>query len=266
MHDPGLKPDGKLGESARSKPVLAFEPSHQLLGSIPHEERDRSIMLLALDAESPADNSLRLLLRVVFRPIEIRRGWCTRADYYVATTGGTVKVEATNSEVINYTGPSRVEVEYDASIGGQTSGVRKFEPQLKGNLGAINLEIRPGSIERDSTKTFSSGVKFSSEEMLLAPTNLGDAVEWRIDSHRAEKAVRDFPVEDVALEVMLRWKTSIKSGTVQARPSEVSFFDNSKRRLSKFQSIMMAWVLSQRGIKIMHLDGFQVKFVERQNG
>ena len=266
MLDVGLGAAREGNQPESSGPVLTFEPARQLLESIPHEERDRYVMLLDLDAHSPRPGFLRLLLRVVFRPIAIRRGWLTRADYYIATTGAVVKVEAANSEVISHTGPTTITVDYDAKIEKEKSNQQKFEPELKGKFSAMDLEIKPGALQRERKITLSSGVKFSSEEMLVAPTNLGDAIEWRIDGHRAEKAVRDFPVEDVALEVTLRWKTASRRGKVQARPSEVSFFDSSKRRLSRMQSIMMVWVLKQKGITVQHLDGFKVAFTEGQNG
>jgi hypothetical protein len=248
------------------KPVLLIiEPPRLLLGSMPHEERVLCVMLLGLDAESPARDSLRLLLHVIFQPIVIRRRRLTTSDYYVATTGGTVAVRGLNAKVVEHTGPDLVAVQCDVSVVQEIAGSRKLVPELKGKLGATELEVKPGSVERGEKSTVASGIKFASEEMLLAPTNLGDEVDWRIDSHRGEKAVRDFLVRNLDLEATFRWKTEIRSGTVRACPSDISFFDSSKRRLSKKASILMRYVLWKKGVRIANVNGVEVRFVEQQD-
>lgn len=254
----------KGDQSAEPKLVLIIEPP-RLLASMSHEERARCVMLLGLDAESPASDSLRLQLNVVFQPIAIRRGLVSRTDYFVATTGGSVKLSAPDAEVVDHTGPNRIEVEHDVSVGRETTGSLKLVPELKGKIGATDLEVKPGSVEHATKNTLASGIKFASEEMLLVPINLGDAVEWRIDSHRGEKAVRDFLAGNVYLEATFRWKSVTKRGSARVRPSDISFFDSSRRRLSNRASILMRFVLWSHGIHIANCDGIEVTFVEHEN-
>jgi hypothetical protein len=255
-----------VSEGVRSedpKPVLVIEPPGRLLGSMPQEERDRCVMLLGLETESAGPNSSRLRLRVVFQPIAIRRGMLAPSDYYVATTGGTVRLKANSAEIIDHSDPERVAVQHDVTTESGTTGSRKLVPEFKAKLGATELDVSPGSAEMGTKRTSASSIKFASEETLVATTNFGDAVEWRIDSHRGEKAVRDFLVRSLILEATVRWRTETKSGIARARPSEMSFFDNSRRRLSRRASIMMMYVLWRKGFRIAHFDDTEVMFVEQ---
>jgi hypothetical protein len=256
----------KSGHSGGSKTVLIIEPPNKLLGTMPHEERERCVMLLGLEAESLASDSLRVQLNVVFQPIGIRRGLLAPSDYYIATTGGTVAVTAPDAELVNHTGPNRVAVQHDVSVERETTGSRKLVPELKGKLGATDLGIKPGSIERARRNTQVSGIKFMSEEMLLASTNFGDAVEWRIDCHRGEKAVRDFLVGNLYLEATFRWRTVTKSGKLECQPSNILFFDNSRRQLSQRASLLMWFVLWEKRIEPANRGGIEVTFVEDQSG
>ena len=226
------------------------------------EERTRCVMLVGLDAEPCAANCLRLQLNVVFQPICIRRGLMAPADYYIATTGGTVTLRAPDADLINHTGPNRVAVQHDVSVERETVGSQKLVPEMSGKIGGTGLTVKPGSVERTAKTVLSHGVKFVSEEMLVAPTNLGNAVEWRIDWHRGEKAVRDFLVGNLRLEATFRWKTVTKSGILRFRPSDISFFDNSRRQLSERAKILMWFVLKTRGFHVAYPDGTAVTFVE----
>jgi hypothetical protein len=219
-------------------------------------------MLLGLDAEFPTAESLRLLLHVVFQPIAIRRGHVAPCDYYVGTTGGTISVAVSNGEVIHHSASKAISVEYDENVARETSGARKFMPELKAKVGTRELEAKPGSLETGKKLSFSSGAKFTAEETLVAAVNLKDEVIWTIDSHRAEKAVRDFLVCDIDLDATFKWRSASKNGTVIARPSEIAFFDNSKRRLPNKAAILMRFLLWKKGIRIPHLDGITVSFVE----
>ncbi len=247
------------------KAALIIEPP-TILSLMRREERARCVMLLGLDAESPASDCLRLRLNVVFQPIAIRRGAIAPNDYYVATTGGSATLSAPIAEVVDYTGPSSVAVQHDVSAGREIGGYQKLVPELKSKLAGAELEFKPGSVERATKSSFSSGIKFASEEMVLVPISFGNAVKWQIDSHRGEKAVRDFLAGNVYLEATFRWKTATKTGSVHVRPSDISFFDGSRRRLSSRASILMRFVLWRNGIDIAYRDGIEVTFTEDQSG
>lgn len=232
---------------------------------MPYEERVRCVMLLDLDADAPAGDSLRLQLNVVFQPIVIRRGLLERSNYYVGTTGGTVVVRAPDADLVDHTGPSSIVVQHEVSSGREVTGARKLVPELGGKLGAMDLEVRPGSVELARKSTLTTGTSFVSEEMILAPINLRDAVEWRIDSHRGEKAVRDFLAGNLHLHATFRWKTDSKRGSIRACPSDIAFFDSSRKRLSNRSSILMRYILWRKGIRIANCDGIELTFAEDQN-
>jgi len=249
----------------RRSAALVIEPP-MVLALMRLEERARCVMLLGLDAESSNSDSLRVRLNVVFQPIPVRRGPFAPNDYYVATTGGSARLSASNAELVEYTRGSSLAVQYGVRAERKVEGHGKLAPELKGKVGAMDLEFKPGSVEHATQSTLSSGVKFASEEMPLVPIYQGDAVEWRIDSHRGEKAVRDFLAGNVYLEATFRWKTVTKSGSAHVRPSDISFFDHSRRQLSSCKSILMRFALWRKGIDIAHCNGIEVTFVEDQSG
>lgn len=236
---------GRRMQSAERKPLLNIEPHGFLLGSMPHDQQVRSIMLLDVDAESPAPDTLRLLLHVVFQPITIRRGLLTPSDYYVATTGGTVAVDAHNAELINHTVSNPFHD--DVRVGREKLALRRSGSEHRDEFSPTDLKVK----HKD---------EFGPIDLEVKHTNLGDSVEWRIDGHRGAKAVRDFLILNLHLEATFRWKTAIKTGTVRARPSDISLFDNSKRRLSTRATILMRYVLWRKGIRVANANGIEVKF------
>ena len=63
-------------------------------------------------------------------------------------------------------------------------------------------------------------------------------------------------------DATFRWDNNVKTGAISARPSEIAFFDNSRKRLSNRAAVLMRCLLWKRGIRIPHLDGIDVTFVE----
>ncbi len=244
--------------------ILTIKPP-KVLGLMDPNERCRSVLLLGLNAKLLENDCLQLLLNLVFRPIGLRRGAITPSDYYVATTGAFVSLVAPQAGLLNYTTESRIVVEYDVGLERDIEHTHKLSPDLNTKVGSVDLAIKPGSVTHRATDTRSSRAKFASTEMLLVPVDLGDSIEWRIDSHRAEKAIRDFLTGNVHLEAKFRWRTAPKSGSAEARPTDISFFDNERRRLSRRASILMRYILWRRNITIANPDGIRVNFAERKD-
>jgi hypothetical protein len=242
-----------------SDPILLTTPP-RLLAFMSDEQKSRSLLLIDLKTRVVSEISSRFDLILIFRSVAIRRGIITPSDYYVGTTGASIVLKAFNGDVVEYSGSSKLAVEHEVTIGKESSTGAKLTPELKMKVGANELETRIGSTEAAQKDTATLHIKFSSEEMPLVALNLKDAVEWQIDTHRGEKAIRDFLVGTVQLYAVFHWATLTKAGRLRANPTDILFFDRNRRPLSRRSSLLMLWVLWKRGIKID--TGVDVSFSE----
>jgi hypothetical protein len=122
--------------------------------------------------------------------------------------------------------------------------------------GEIKWEAR-GQSERKAT--------FSCSEMILVPINKGEAIHWRLDSPRGDKAVRDFLMGNLYLFAECAWNGTPKQGRFGARPSDVRFFDDQRRPLSKATSLLMLYQLWRRDLIPLFDNGFEFTFAEVQD-
>jgi hypothetical protein len=244
-------------------PIIVEPPLVLALMSL--EARSRSVMLFGLTAEKLAIDSWRVLVNVVFQPIRIRRGALAPVDYYVATTGGHIELSAPEAEVLDFTGPSGMKVDYELGAQRKAEIDRKLAPELTSKAGGLDLQLKGVTSEHSRQDVLSSGAKFSSTEMLLTATNCENAVTWQIDSHRGDKIIRDFLVGNVYLDAVFRWRGLTKKGIARVCPSEIAFFDGGRRRLSKRASILMRFALWRKGIDVAYHNGITVEFIEDQH-
>jgi hypothetical protein len=183
------------------------------------KERLSSVLLLGLDGESTGDAGLRLRLNVVFQSISVRRGHLAPSDYFIATTGGSASVSAADAEVIKYTPSATISVEHVASHERESGGSFQLSPKVKSGAKDAERTVELGSMQLGGKEKVTSEMKFLVPEMLLVATNLGNEVQWKIDSHRSEKTVRDFLVGNVSLEATFRWGSVTKLES-QPAPAE----------------------------------------------
>ena len=73
--------------------------------------------------------------------------------------------------------------------------------------------------------------------------------------------VRDFIAGNLRLFGICECSSSI-SGKIYVRPSDIRFFDNKRKPLSKVGSLMMRYVLHKRGYSIRGKQGIGVSFEE----
>jgi hypothetical protein len=237
--------------------------SESLLTFMSPEQKTRSILLVDLKTQALAESSTRFDLTLIFRSVAVSRGIINLSDYYVGTTGASITLTAFNGDVVEYSGPSKLAVDYEVTLSKDSSSSSKFSPELKLNVLSTALEARPGSTEAASKHGAASQMKFSAEEMPLVPLNLGDAVEWQIDSHRGDKLIRDFLLGTVELYAVFRWSSATKSGQLRAKPTDVRFYDDQRRLLSPRASLLMWFALWKKGIKIENPAGVEVPFASQ---
>jgi hypothetical protein len=85
-----------------------------LLKWLPRDERNH-LVFLDLEPDFLDDNTIRIELNVVFRPIAIRRGKVQIRDYYVGSTGARVIFDAFPGKVEDYSRGAPLKVNYENS-------------------------------------------------------------------------------------------------------------------------------------------------------
>ena len=73
-----------------------------LLRWLPRDENSQ-VVFLDFEPDFIDENTMRMDLNVVFRPIPITRGLTQTKDYYVGCTGAQILFETFNGEVKSYT-------------------------------------------------------------------------------------------------------------------------------------------------------------------
>jgi hypothetical protein len=244
---------------AHMESTLSIQTSpRKLIRDLTMDERDRSPVLLDLIAKLIDQQTICCQLTVSFQPIRVGRGILNRSDYYVGTTGIEVSIRAVKGEIVGYTQPSTIDVVYSRTDGNENGRGEKISPEVKLKSG---VEVKIGALESNKKRTQSETVTFSSAEMILVATELADMVRWNIDTHRAEKAIRDYLVGNTFLEATFKWNGGDRTGEIKLRP-EIRFFDNDKRLLSRKASIRMRFVMFTKGIRLANERGFDLSFSE----
>jgi hypothetical protein len=228
----------------RVKRKLFIDPP-VLLRWVPKEERDE-VLFLELEPDFLDENTIRIDLNVVFRPIPIRRGSLQTKDYYVGSTGARVLFETFDGKVKDYTKGSALKVNYESSY----SRSRESDAELSPEVGGKNASLSIGEV------SFSRGVKrtfktsFSGNERVLSDIDLGYGVEWELKLPRGQ-AIRDYLIGNLFLYVESSWDCKNKGGRIVLRPSDILFFDSERRTIGDgIRALAMRFVLWRQGIRL----------------
>lgn len=95
------------------------------------DDRRENTVLLDFDADGDSDGNLRLDLNVIFKPLAVRRGTATRADYYVGSTGAEVSLQAFSGSVVDYTPSATINVDYSNATTRTRSHSLQITPSVK---------------------------------------------------------------------------------------------------------------------------------------
>jgi hypothetical protein len=225
--------------------------------------RNASFNIIELDCETKAisETNSRLEVTVTFNSIPIRVEIVESKDYYVGTTGATVNVNAKGARFVEYTEPPGISVGHETKKAEERGRSGKFAPELKATVGHVAVQTNPGALESSAKTNNESSISYEFKEFPIVPIKKDGSLAWQIDMPRGEKAVRDFLLGNLPLSVTLEWRTTEeKSGTVQARPSSVLFFDEEKRALPIQASLLMRFILWKRGIRFPSCEGIEKSF------
>ena len=234
----------------------------KLLPWLASEQRRRTVLLLDAETDLLGPDCLRIDLNIVFNPIAVRMGTVLKADYFVGSTGAEIFVEAVGGRVSSYSGALELNVDYtNATTHVRKSGV-SLSPEVKSKSGSTEESLKLGEISWGAKTEREHKVSFSCSEMTLVPIDTGNAVRWRLDTPKGEKAVRDFLIGNLFLFAECTWKTPGKRGRFGARPSDIRFFDDQRRALGKVSSYLMLYRLWRKGLTPMNEEGFDIAFAE----
>ena len=233
-----------------------------LLPWLTRTAKQTTVLLLDAETDLVAIDSLRLDLNIVFNPMAIRRGGVSKVDYFVGSTGAEIFIEATGGKVVDYTGPQELKVEYNNKSTRTRKSSVSLSPEIKAKAKDNEASFKPGELHWEANQDREQTVSFSCSEMTLVPVNIGDSIRWRLDTPRGDKAVRDFLMGNLTLFAECTWPGIRKTGRFGARPSDVRFFNDQRRPLSRRASLLMLFHLWRKGIKPTHDNGFDMHFIE----
>jgi cold-inducible RNA-binding protein len=191
----------------------------------PKGER-KDVMFLDLEPDFLGENTIRLDLNIVFRPIALKQGWVDKADFYIGSTGARVGFEATGGQVKNYTRGTPLQVDHEKTYRRSRESAVNILPGI--TIGTnVKADLGTVSFRKETESTFTA--KFSGSELALTDTFLGDGVEWEFVPP-AGQVIHDYLAGNLHLYVEAFWNGDAKEGRIELRPSDVRFF-NSERQI-----------------------------------
>ena len=239
-----------------AKPKTLYIDPPTLLQWTPREDRDE-VIFLDIEPDFLDENTIRIELNVVFRPIAITRGMIQTRDYYVGSTGAHVIFEAFSGKVKNYTPAMTMPVNYENTYKRSRKASVKLAP--KGEVGKAKVNAGEIAFAKDAECTFTT--KFSGAERVLADVFLGKGVEWDFMLPPGQ-VLRDYVFGNLYLYVECSWDTKPKEGVIEVSASDILFFDSNRRVIADgVKAVAMRLALWRKKIKLKR-DGIIVNFRE----
>jgi len=238
------------------KPKTLFIDPPTLLKWLPLEGRNE-VIFLDLEPDFLDENTIRIELNVVFRPIAIRRGKIQTRDYYVGSTGAHIIFETFSGKVKAYTPARTMPVNYTNTYKRRREASVKLA--AKGEVGAAKVDAGEIAFAKGAERTFTT--KFSGSERQLADVFLERGVEWDFILPPGQ-ALRDYVFGNLYLYVESSWDKQPKEGVIEVRASDILFFDSERRVIGNgIKAVAMRWALWRKRINLKR-DSIIVNFRE----
>ena len=235
--------------------TLLVDPP-RLLRWLPRGERNE-IVFLDLEPDFIDENTIRLDIDVVFRPIPIRRGILQSRDYYVGSTGARIVFETFLGRVKDYTRGTALKVDYENTYTRRRSSAAKLAPTVE--VGEVKIAGGEVTFEKNTERSFTT--RFAGAERNLSDAYFNYGVEWEVKLPE-HQLIRDYLMGNLILFVESSWDVGRKEGRIEVRPSDVLFFDSDRRvNAEKKKAITMRFALWKKGIKL-HWDSLEINFRE----
>ena len=223
-----------------------FVDPPELLRWLPRDGQTQ-VVFLDFEPDFLDENTIRMDLNVVFRPILITRGWSQTKDYYIGCTGARLLFETFNGQVRSYTKGKAIDVDYEHVYTRSRTASVKVAPKMQFGKKA---EVDPGELSFDHDNKRFFRTNFSGAERMLSDIDLGYGVEWELKLP-AGQVIRDYLIGNLFLYVESSWACNHKSGRIVLRPSDVLFFDSQRRIIGDgYRALAMRYVLWKKGIKL----------------
>ena len=218
----------------------------KLLRWLPREERNDALFL-DLEVDFLDEQTIRLDLNVIFRPIPIRRGMLQTRDYYVGSTGARVIFEAFFGKVRSHTRAIPLKVDYENTYTHSRKASVKIAPKIesgkefKGEVGEVTFDK---NVERAFT------TRFSGAERTLSDVDFESGVEWEVKLPEGQ-LLREYLIGNLYLYVESSWDAATKEGKIEVRPSDLLFFDSDRKVIGDgMKALAMRYALWRQGIRL----------------
>ena len=227
------------------------------------KEKLRTLVMFDIEPDLLDERVIRLDINVVFNHIPVRKGFAQKADFYIGTTGAEIFTEFDEGSIRHFTEQTSFNVNYTNTVKHNRKSSVSIKPDIDTKTDQEKAKVGAGSIslEKGADRTFTSA--FTNKERILIPVHMGSLLRWVITLPRGEKAIRDFLLGNIYLFVVCSWDVSgdtFGCGRVGVRPSDVRFFDDERRALSKRKSLLMLCELWLKGIHIHNNKGITTSF------
>jgi len=201
-------------------------------------------------------------LRVAFNAIPVRQETVLRsADFFIGCCSAEIQMTADQCTFQSYTAAVHLTVAYKASETHTRSSRVVVQPHVsvKSPYGKVEAGVGEICFEAGRESTFETS--FSSEERILAPLLVGSTIKWRFDPPNVLNAVRDFLFGNLYLFAVCNYHGDI-CGSISVRPSDITFFDPSRRPYGRKRSILMLCKLWIARRKVFCVRGITLQFRE----
>jgi hypothetical protein len=249
----------KKSGNGQPERTLYFDPP-ALLRWMPKDKPNR-VLFIDLEPDFPDENTLRMELNILFRPIPVkRRRQGQKKDYYVGSTGARITFWIPDGKPKKWFRAARIPVDYEQTYTQFRKAAVKIAPEIEI---AEAAKLRIGEVSFEAGKKYPHTSKFSGSEQDLKDSLLGNGVEWQFVTPE-RGALRDYAVGNIFLFVESSCASGKVKGWVTLRPSDVIFFDSKHRRIgSGLKAIGMQFTLWKQGIQVDDTD-LTINFTERK--
>lgn len=234
---------------------------------IGQKERDKCIILFDL-ATNLEDNTthLRFNLNVVFNPIAISvKNLTSITDYYLGSTGAEIELNIEKGKIVDHTHDTTLNVTYTNSVSFKKDKAINIKPKVSVKINQFQSDFFLSEINRSHNEEVNFSTSFNSEERVLIARHLGNNIKWNITLPRGEKAIRDFLIGNLYLFASCEIFSEKICGYIKIHTSDVRFFDDQKRVLSKNKSVFMLFYLWKKGVSLKNIGTLTTNFEGTKN-
>jgi hypothetical protein len=195
--------------------------------------------------------------------IEVRHATLfTDSDFYIGCSSASIHIQIEGGSIDPYTPHTRLTVNYKDTETRSRNSEATLEPSVTVKSSGVEGNVTFGKRSLDAGSQSEFRRSYVGEERRLAPVCTGNGVTWRLDPATQTHAVRDFLFCNLHVFAECRFTGKWRSGSIKVHPSDVTFYDSSRRPWTPTKSLLKWFSLHRAKRKLFRPRGVTVKFSE----